>query len=191
MGPRQNAADAFMVASCDVGLHDRWIPDEDWVRFIRDSLEKDCSLHDMNMGLSSKLTFGNNRATVNERTVVLHNNKKVQTGKGGQKRNVHFYYVYVLAANQPVPLIATTQDFYQAIWDAPERSNRSLVRMIFVVVFSQKNLLTLRQDDPDPDVGILSQKRRFCRIRSKASLYLILRLYKIKYTARRGCRGRA
>jgi hypothetical protein len=127
MGPRQNAADAFIVASCDVGLHDRWIPDEDWVRVIRDTLEnKDCTLHDMNMGLSSKLTFENNRATVNERTVVLHNNKKVQTGKGGQKRNVHFYYVYVLDANQPVPLVATRQDFYQAIWDAPERSNRSL-----------------------------------------------------------------
>jgi hypothetical protein len=85
----------------------------------------------MNMGLSSKLTFENNRATVNERTVVLHNNKKVQTGKGGQKRNVHFYYVYVLAANQPVPLVATRQDFYQAIWDAPERSNRSLKRSHF------------------------------------------------------------
>ncbi len=38
-----------------------------------------------------------------------------------------------------------------------------VVRMIFVVVFSQKNLLTLRQDEPDPDVGILSQKRRFSR----------------------------
>jgi hypothetical protein len=107
MGPRQNAADAFIVASCDGGLHDQWIPDEDWICVIRDSLEKDCTLHDMNMGLSSKLTFLNNRAIVNERTVVLHNNKKVETGKGGQKRNVHFYYVYVLDATQPVPLVAT------------------------------------------------------------------------------------
>ena len=46
-------------------------------------------------------------------------------------------------------------------------------RMIFVVVFSKKSLDTLREYDPDPDVGILSQKRRFCRIRSKANLYLI------------------
>jgi hypothetical protein len=44
----------------------------------------------MNMGLSTKLTFLKNRAIVNYGcTVVLHNNKMVQTGKGDQKRNVH------------------------------------------------------------------------------------------------------
>jgi hypothetical protein len=47
-----------------------------------------------------------------------NNNNKVQTGKGGQKRNVHSYYVYVVGANQPVPLVVTKQDFYQVIWDA-------------------------------------------------------------------------
>jgi hypothetical protein len=64
------------------------------------------------------------------RTVVLHNNNKVQTGKGSQKQNVHFYYLYDLGANQPVPLVATKQDFYQAIWDAPERSNCSLKQIV-------------------------------------------------------------
>jgi hypothetical protein len=88
-----------------------------------------CTLNDMNMGLSTRLTFLNNRAIVNDgRTIGLHNNKKVQTGKGSQKRNAHFYYVYVVGAHQSVPIVATKQDFYQAIWDAPEQSNCSLKR---------------------------------------------------------------
>jgi hypothetical protein len=43
MGPRQDAADAFIEASsCDGGLQGRWIPDEDWVCYIQECLEKDC-----------------------------------------------------------------------------------------------------------------------------------------------------
>jgi hypothetical protein len=82
----------------------------------------------MNMEPSTVLTFFlNNRAIVMNDgcSIVLHNNKQVQTGKDGQKRNVHFYYV-LEGINQPVPLVATNQVFYHAIWDAPQRSNRSL-----------------------------------------------------------------
>ena len=77
MGSRQTAADAFLEASCHDEVQGRWIPDEDWVRFIRLRLGKECLLYDMNMGLSRKLSFLNH---------VLHNNKKVQTELGGQKR---------------------------------------------------------------------------------------------------------
>jgi hypothetical protein len=109
---KQNIADAFIVASCDDELQDRWIPDEDWVWPTRQCLGKECALCDMNMGLLSKRL-----AFLNDRAIVLHNNNKVQTGEGSQKQNVHFYYVLG---------VATKQDFYQAIWDAPQCSNCSL-----------------------------------------------------------------
>jgi hypothetical protein len=129
MGPRKNAADAFIQALGDNWLQDRWIPDEDCIYYIQECLEKNFILHVMNMGLYTKLTFLNNRAIVNDEcTVVLHNKKKVHTGKGGQKRNVHFYYV--LDANQPVPLVAMNQDFYQTIWDAPQPNHRSLKQKV-------------------------------------------------------------
>jgi hypothetical protein len=39
-----------------------------------------------------------------------------------------FRFYYVLGTGKPAPTVPSDQDFYQSLWDNPERSNRSLKR---------------------------------------------------------------
>ena len=52
MGSRQAAVNAFLAVCCDTML-DKWIPDEDWIREIRESGENDCSVSNLNTGMSA------------------------------------------------------------------------------------------------------------------------------------------
>jgi hypothetical protein len=54
---------------------DRWIPDEDWARQIRESGEDDrCSITNLNIGLAKNCSWQNNHAILHGRTVFY--NKK-------------------------------------------------------------------------------------------------------------------
>ena len=54
---------------------DRWIPDEDWVRRIRDNGKNDCTLVNFNMGMSTQCSWQNNHAILKGRT-IFYNKKK-------------------------------------------------------------------------------------------------------------------
>jgi hypothetical protein len=126
---RQNAVKAFLdVVSChdDDIMLDRWIPDEDWVRTIRENGERDCSILNLNKGLSAQCFWQNNHATI-QGTTIFYNKKTVRTYKSKTtKKSISFYYV--LSANKPPPSVPSDQGFYQSLWDDPDRSNSSLKR---------------------------------------------------------------
>jgi hypothetical protein len=120
MGPTQIAVKALLDVICDETM-DRWIPDEDWVRRIRDNGEHDCSIVNLNRGLS------NNDANL-EGKRILHNKKNIRITKNEApaKKSISFYYV--LSVGKPAPTIPSDQGFYQSLWDDPDRSNRRLKR---------------------------------------------------------------
>ena len=109
MGSRQKAVEAFS-AVCDDSMLDRWIPDEDWVRHIRDNGANDCSITNLNMGLSTQCAWQNNHASLQGRT-VFHNKKKIRILKNKvTKKHIRFYYV--LSAGKPAPTIPSDQAFH-------------------------------------------------------------------------------
>jgi hypothetical protein len=129
MGSRQNAVQAFLdlVFSDDAIMLDRWIPDEDWVRQIREN-GKDCSIVNLNRGMTAQCMWQNNRAILQGAT-ILYNKKNVRTSKSkATNKVITFYYVMSAGNNQPPPTVPSGQGFYQALWDAEDRSNRSLKR---------------------------------------------------------------
>jgi hypothetical protein len=73
MGSRKKAVNAFF-AVCDDAMLDRWIPDEDWVRQIRDNGDSDCSISNLNMGMSRQCLWQNDRATL-EGMSIFYNKK--------------------------------------------------------------------------------------------------------------------
>jgi hypothetical protein len=67
-----------------------------------------------------------NQATL-EGTVILYNRKYIQTSKTEtRKKDIRFYYA--LSEGKDAPTVPSDQSVYQALWDNPERSNRSLKR---------------------------------------------------------------
>jgi hypothetical protein len=76
MGSRQKAVAAFFAICDDDTMLDRWIPNEDWVRQIRDNGENDCSVVNLNMGMSKHCLWQNNQATQQGRT-LFYNNKRI------------------------------------------------------------------------------------------------------------------
>ncbi len=126
MGARQKAVAAFFAVCDDETMLDRWIPDEDWVRQIRDNGEIDCSVMNFNMGMSKHCMWQNNHST-QEGRMLFYNNRRIRISKTKvTKKIIRFYYV--LGAGKPAPTIPSDQDFYQSLWDDRERSNRSLKR---------------------------------------------------------------
>ena len=102
----------------------RWIPDEDWVRRIRDNGENDCTLVNFNMGMSTQCSWQNNHAILKGQT-IFYNKKKIRLSK--INKSISFYYV-LSSARMPAPNVPSDQAFYQSLWDDPERSKRSLKR---------------------------------------------------------------
>jgi hypothetical protein len=96
MGSRQNAVKAFLdVVSCDDStMLDRWIPDEDWVRQIRENGERDCSIANLNRGMSAQCCWQNNHVTLQGET-IFYNKKNIQTTKTKAiaSKPIRFYYV--------------------------------------------------------------------------------------------------
>ena len=126
MGSHQKAVKAFLDAACDDSMLDRWIPDEDWVRQMRIDCESDCSVVNLNSGLSKQCVWQNNHAIL-QGTTIFFNKKKVQISKTkATKKTISFYYA--LSAGKPAPTVPSDQGFYQSLWDDPDRSNRSLKR---------------------------------------------------------------
>jgi hypothetical protein len=77
MGSRQTAVKAFLdVVSCHDILLDQWIPDKDWVRQIRDNGERNCSIVNLNRGLSAQCMLQNNHAALHGVT-IFYNKKNV------------------------------------------------------------------------------------------------------------------
>jgi hypothetical protein len=115
-----------MKAVCDDTMHDRWIPDEDWVCQIQDTGNDDCTTNNLNHGLSQQCLWQNDRAIL-EGTTIFYNKKQVQTLKTKTMyKNFRFYYV--LTAGKPAPNISSDKAFYQSLWDDPDSSNRLLKR---------------------------------------------------------------
>jgi hypothetical protein len=75
MGSRHIAAQAFLSVCDDTIMLDGWIPDEDWVRQIREGGEDDgCSISNLKTGLAKNCLWQNNHAILHGRTVFY--NKK-------------------------------------------------------------------------------------------------------------------
>jgi hypothetical protein len=67
---------AFLAVWDDMML-DRWIPDKDWVRQIRESGEDGrCSIMNLNAGLANQCMWQNKHAVLHRRT-VFYNKKYV------------------------------------------------------------------------------------------------------------------
>ena len=128
MSSRQNAVKAFLdLVSCDDDVLDRWIPDEDWARQIRENGERDCLIVNLNRGMSAQCMWQNNHASIQGLATIYYNKKYVRTSKSiANKKSISFYYV--LGAGKPPPIVPSDQCFNQSLWDDPERSNRSLKR---------------------------------------------------------------
>jgi hypothetical protein len=75
MGSRHIAVQAFLPVCDNTIMLDRWIPDKDWVRQIRESGEDGrCSITNLNTGLAKNCSWQNNHAILHGRTVFY--NKK-------------------------------------------------------------------------------------------------------------------
>jgi hypothetical protein len=114
MGSRQKAVVAFFAICDNNTMLDRWIPDEDWVRQIRDNGENYCSVVNLNMGMSKHCLWQNNQATQQGRT-LFYNNKRIRISKTKvlTKQIIKFYYV--LGTGKPAPTVPSNQDFYQSL----------------------------------------------------------------------------
>jgi hypothetical protein len=129
MGSRQKAVKAFLDAvSIDPTMMDRWIPDEDWVRQIRENGLSDCSVVNFNTGMSQQCLWQNDHAILKGRTIILHNKKNVRTCKNKATIKVIRFYYVMSAASFSAPNVPSDKGFYQSLWDDPDRSNRSLKR---------------------------------------------------------------
>jgi hypothetical protein len=107
---------------------DQWIPGEDWVRQIRYNGDCDCTVSNLNMGMSKQCLWQNNCAIL-QGMMILYNKKHLLISKTKvTKKAISFYYV--LGAGKPVPTVPSDQGFYyQSLWDDQDRSNRSLKRL--------------------------------------------------------------
>jgi hypothetical protein len=74
---QQMAVKAFLDAAVsDDMMLDRWIPDKDWVRHIRENGETGCSIVNLNTGLALQCVWQNDHATLQGWT-VFYNKKKI------------------------------------------------------------------------------------------------------------------
>jgi hypothetical protein len=115
---------AFLDAlCCDDTMLDRWIPDKDWVRQIREKGDNDCSTMNLNNGLSAQCMWQNNHATLQGAT-IFYNKNYVRTTKTKATANKPIRFYYVLSAGKPAPTVPSDQGIYQSLWDDLDKSNR-------------------------------------------------------------------
>jgi hypothetical protein len=98
---RQAASDAFVLATAkDDEMHDRWIPDEKWVRHISSKeYFKSCKVNSLNFGISKKFQFPNDRYERPFAKQVLYlahkhylmATKKIREKKA-EKKTIAFYF---------------------------------------------------------------------------------------------------
>jgi hypothetical protein len=107
MGSRQKAVEAFL-AVCDDSMLGRWIPDDDWVRHIRDNGKNDCLITNLSMGMSRPCVWQNNHASLQART-VFHKKKKIRISKNKvANKHIEFYYCIlgIWASEHPYTVLA-------------------------------------------------------------------------------------
>jgi hypothetical protein len=75
MGSLQKAVKAFLAVLDDT-MFDRWIPDEDWVRQIRESGKNDRSVRNLNSGLAKECAWQNNHAIL-QGQILFYNKKSI------------------------------------------------------------------------------------------------------------------
>jgi hypothetical protein len=129
MGTRAEAAKLFMGAMHEDTMQDRWIVDEEWVRYIRSSssCSKQVKIYDMNMGISKICIWCNDRCSLDGH-VLLHNAKVINLPNKKVSRT-HFYYV-LSSPDKPAPTIPSDQKFYQELWNNRRASSRCLKRTV-------------------------------------------------------------
>jgi hypothetical protein len=103
-------------------MHDRWIPDEDWVRIIRKQPEAfKLTPGDLNKAISKKLDFMNDK--YEDRTsqrMIFHNKRRIITNvKEKTNRNIWFYCV-LPKDRIGRPEFSKEKEFWQDIWEDPE-----------------------------------------------------------------------
>jgi hypothetical protein len=76
-------------------------------------------------GLAKQCTWQNNHAILHGHT-VFYNKKYVRTSKTKATMTKPIRFYYVMGAGKPAPTIPSDQGFYQPLWDALDRRNRSL-----------------------------------------------------------------
>jgi hypothetical protein len=82
---------------------DQWIPNKDWVRQICYTGDCDCTVLNLNMGMSKQCLWQNNCAILQGMT-ILYNKKHLLILKTKvTKKAISFYYV--LGAGKPVPTV--------------------------------------------------------------------------------------
>jgi hypothetical protein len=93
MGSLQKAVKAFLAVLDDTML-DRWIPDEDWVRQIRQTGENGCYVRNLNSALAKECVWQNNHAIL-QGQILFYKKKNIQIKKteGTATTKIRFYYV--------------------------------------------------------------------------------------------------
>jgi hypothetical protein len=86
---------------------DRWIPDEDWVRQMRIDCESDCSVVNLNSGLSKQCVWQNNHAILQGTTKFSLTRRKSKSPRPKQpKKRLASTMLYQLVSQLP-PFQAT------------------------------------------------------------------------------------
>ena len=103
-------------------------PDEDWVCSFRNKqgFEK-VTPGELNRAISKTIDFVNNKFVdpTSGRTIFTNSRKVITNAQQKAKKKIFFYYV--LSQNGiERPELSKKQEFWQSIWDEPERSNRML-----------------------------------------------------------------
>jgi hypothetical protein len=125
MGILQQASAAFVLATADDEMQDRWIPDEEWVRHIRSKeYFKPCQVNSLNAGISRRFQFLNDRYEcpfAKQVIYLIHRHYLTVTKKTGEKeaekKNILFYF-YRSTPSKEIPKISNQLEFWQDVWDS-------------------------------------------------------------------------
>ena len=105
-----------------VDMHNRWVPDEDWVRSLRNQ-PGFCKVTpgQLNKAIAITVDFVNNKyEDPKSGRIIFHNTRKVVTSaKEKTKRKTYFYYVSSDDRKER-PEFSSKTEFWQNIWDDPK-----------------------------------------------------------------------
>ena len=131
MGIFQQASDAFVLATANDEIQDRWIPDEEWVHHIRSKeYLKPCMVNSLNSGISRKFQFYNDRyeCPFAERVLsyFIHKHQVTVSKTTGEKKTIYFYF-YLSTQKKAIPEISNrlwSKGKPSSVSVDPERSSK-------------------------------------------------------------------
>jgi hypothetical protein len=174
-------AAAFLNMTNDSDMNGRWLPDEDWVRRLRNQPEY-CKVSpgDLNGAISRTFDFIHNKYQDPKSGQTIYHNKRriVISAKEKKARNIMFYYA-LSSSRIDKPVISQNGDFWQTIWDDPERSNRMLKR----TTLSKNELPNKKQRvvSPEPDTANSMQAHSKPPQTFQEALHMLLTAWKSTY----------